>query len=199
MTGELGGEPLDPLLRQPRMVADPRISADQAAQVLGKTSAHVRRMVDLGRLPRRGEPNKFRGLLLSDVLRCRERGEPIDFAAAANLLRCSKGDIRQLIADGRLAVVPGTQRRVYETDVRELARRRPARKRANPPPRRPPDGHIATAAAALILGTSIRSTQRLAATERIPAYRDSTGRYWYRPEQLELVRRAWLAARDNRR
>jgi excisionase family DNA binding protein len=148
VTGELGGEPLDPLLGQPRMVADPRISVYQAAQVL---------------------------------------------------LRCSKGDIRQLIADGRLAVVPGTQRRVYETDVRELARRRPPRKRTNPPARRPPDGHIDTAAAALILGTSIRSTQRLAATERIPAYRDSIGRYCYRPEQLELVRRAWQAARDNRR
>ncbi|WP_325054172.1 hypothetical protein [Kribbella sp.] len=63
----------------------------------------------------------------------------------------------------------------------------------------PPDGYVDTAAAALILGTSIRSTQRLAATERIPAYRDSTGRYWYRSEQLQLVRRARQAARDNRR
>lgn len=121
LTSTPGDEPLDPMLGQPRMVADPRISVDQAAQVLGKTSAQVTRMIKLGRLPRRGEPNKFRGLLLSDVLRCRNRGEPIDLGAAAKLLRCAKGDIRQLIADGKLALVPGTQRRVYETDVRELA------------------------------------------------------------------------------
>jgi len=154
-------------------------------------------MVKLGRLPKRGEPNKFRGLLLSDVLQRRERGEPIDLAAAAKLLGCSKAEIRRLIADGRLGVVPGTQRRVYETDVRELVSRRPPRKRTSPPTVSPPDGHIDTAAAALILGMSIRSTQRLAATERIPASCDSKGRYWYRPEQLELVCGAWQAARDH--
>jgi hypothetical protein len=70
--------PLDALLGQPRMVSDPRISVAQAAQILGKTRAQVYRMVHLGRLRRRGEPNKFRGLLLFDVLQCRERGEPIE-------------------------------------------------------------------------------------------------------------------------
>jgi hypothetical protein len=58
--------PLDALLGQPRMVSDPRISVAQAAQILGKSPVRVYRMVKLGRLRRRGEPNKFRGLLLSD-------------------------------------------------------------------------------------------------------------------------------------
>jgi len=196
VTGRLGDDPLDPLLGQPRMVADPRISVDQAAEVLGKTAAQVRRMVTLGRLPRRGEPNKFRGLLLSDVLRCRQRGEPIDLSTAAKLLDCSKAQIRRLIADQKLDLVPGTQSRVYETDVRQLASRRP---RPRPPAPEPPDGHINTAAAAAVLGASIRSTQRLAAAGRIPAYRDSAGRYWYRPEQMHLVRRARIAAAENRR
>jgi len=182
------------------MVADPRISVDQAARVLGKTSAQVRRMLKLGRLTRRGEPNKVRGLLLSDVLRCRERGDPIGLAEAAKRLSASKAGIRQLIADGKLALVPGSQRLVYEADVRELARNRPRRaRRTAPPPKGRPDGHVDNAAAALILGLSIRATQRLAAAERIPVHRDSTGRYWYRPEQLQLVRQAWQAAKDNRR
>jgi hypothetical protein len=199
VTGTLGDEPLDPLLGQPRMMADPRISVDQAAEVLGKTAAQVRRMITLGRLPRRGAPGKFRGLLLSDVLCCRQRGEPITFAAAAEILDCSKAQIRRLIADQRLALVPGTQRRVYENDVRQLASRRPHPSRTGPPAPESPDGHIDTAAAAAILGASIRSTQRLAAAERIPAYRDSAGRYWYRSEQLHLVRRARIAAAENRR
>jgi hypothetical protein len=46
---EYGDEPpLDPLLGQPRMVSDPRISVAQAAQILGKTRAQVYRLVTLG-------------------------------------------------------------------------------------------------------------------------------------------------------
>jgi hypothetical protein len=42
---------IDPVLGEPRMVADPRITADQAATILGTNRAHIYRMVDQGRLP----------------------------------------------------------------------------------------------------------------------------------------------------
>jgi hypothetical protein len=59
---EYGDEPpLDPLLGQPRMVSDPRISVAQAAQILGKTRAQVYRLVHARTATERGEPNKFRG------------------------------------------------------------------------------------------------------------------------------------------
>jgi hypothetical protein len=196
-----GGEepPLDALLGQPRMVSDPRISVAQAAQILGKTRAQVYRMVKLGRLRRRGEPNKFRGLLLSDVLQCRDRGEPIEVADAAKVLGGTASDVRRLIAEGKLTLVPGSQRLLYETDVRELSRTwtRPARAKPQPPPG--PEGHINTATAARLLGVSVSRTRHLASSERIPAHRDSMGRYWYRPGQLELVRRAWQMAEENGR
>lgn len=106
---------------------------------------------------------------------------------------------RHLDASGDVGVEEFAGHLSAQLPLRELARSRPRRQRNVPPAVSPPDGYVDTAAAALILGTSIRSTQRLAATERIPAYRDSTGRYWYRSEQLQLVRRARQAARDNRR
>ena len=49
------------------MVADPRISAVQAAAILGCTAAQVYRLIAKGRLPAHGEKNSFRRLLLSDV------------------------------------------------------------------------------------------------------------------------------------
>jgi excisionase family DNA binding protein len=191
--------PLDALLGQPRMVSDPRISVAQAAQILGKTRAQVYRMVNLGRLRRRGEPNKFRGLLLSDVLQCRERGDPIEVADAAKVLGCTASDVRRLVAEGKLMLVPGSQRLLYRTDVHKLSRTwiRPARAKPQQPDG--PKGHINTAAAARLLGLSVSRTRHLAASERIPASRDSMGRYWYHPGQLELVRRAWQTAEEDGR
>jgi hypothetical protein len=46
------------------------------------------------------------------------------------------------------------------------------------------------AAAAQILGRSVSRTRQLAASDRIPASRDSPGRYWFRPDQLQLARQA---------
>jgi hypothetical protein len=108
-------------------------------------------------------------------------------------------DVRRLVAEGKLMLVPGSQRLLYEADVRELSRTwtRPVRAK----PRQPagPEGHVNTAAAARLLGLSVSRTRQLASSERIPARRDSMGRYWYRPGQLELVRRAWQAAEENGR
>jgi hypothetical protein len=104
------------------MVSDPRISVAQAAQIPGKTPAQVYGLVTLGRLRRRGEPNKFRGLLLSDVLQWRDGGDLMKVTDAAKLLGGTANDVRRLIAEGKLTLVPGSQRLVYETDVRELSR-----------------------------------------------------------------------------
>jgi hypothetical protein len=41
---------------------------------------------------------------------------------AAKLLGGTANDVRRLIAEGKLTLVPGSQRLVYETDVRELSR-----------------------------------------------------------------------------
>jgi hypothetical protein len=95
--------------------------------------------------------------------------------------------------------VPGSQRLVYEIDVRELSRdlTRSDRAKSRPPPPSGPDGHVDTSAAAQILGLSVSRTRQLASSERLPAQRDTMGRYWFRPEQLQLVRRAWQAAEAN--
>jgi hypothetical protein len=107
--------------------------------------------------------------------------------------------VRRLIAEGKLMLVPGSQRLLYETDVRELSRTWTRPVRAGPRQPAGPDGHINTAAAARLLGLSVSRTRHLASSDRIPAQRDRTGRYWYRPGQLELVRRAWQVAEENGR
>jgi hypothetical protein len=195
---ELAEQPFDPLLGQQRMVADPRISAAQAATILGKTVEHVHRLMALGRLPTHGPPNTFWQLRLSDVERLRDRGEPIPLKEAARLLRCTTDDVRKLIADGKLTAVPGARRPVYLLEVQPLAAATELPPRP-PHPQPPPEGHVNTRDAAKILGRSISRTRQLAAEGRIPAQRDGNGNYWYKPDQLEMVRRAWLIAEANDR
>jgi hypothetical protein len=89
---------------------------------------------------------------------------------------------------------------VYRAEVEQLARERnlPARRT----PRKPaagPEGHVNTTEAAKILGRSIARTRQLAAAGRIPAHRDDYGNFWYRPDHLELTRRAWHAAEHHDR
>jgi hypothetical protein len=118
---------------------------------------------------------------------------------AARLLGGTANDVRRLIAEGKLTLVPGSQRLVYEVDVRELSRTWTRPDRAKPRPPSGPNGHVDTSAAAQILGLSVSRTRQLASSERLPAQRDSVGRYWFRPEQMQLVRRAWQAAEENGR
>jgi predicted DNA-binding transcriptional regulator AlpA len=119
---QISEPPIDPLLGQPRMVADPRISVAQAAEILGKTTERIYRLIQLGQLPRHGKPRKSRQLLLSDVLRLRGLGEPISIGQAARRLRGSPADVRRLIADGKLTLVPGSRRLLYPADVQRIAR-----------------------------------------------------------------------------
>ncbi|HEY0695112.1 MAG TPA: hypothetical protein VGD71_39510 [Kribbella sp.] len=118
---------------------------------------------------------------------------------AARLLGGTANDVRRLIAEGKLTLVPGSQRLVYEIYVRELSRTWTRPDRARPRPASGPDGHVDTSAAAQILGLSVSRTRQFASSERLPAQRDTVGRYWFRPERLRLVRRAWQAAEDNGR
>src|SRR3954451_6239545 len=101
--------PVDPLLGQPRMVDDPRISIAQAAAVLGKKPAQVHRYIALGRLPRHGPANNGRPLLRSEVEALRDKGEPIPLKDAARRLGRSLRATRELMADGHLPLVPGTK------------------------------------------------------------------------------------------
>lgn len=72
-----GAVPVDPLLGQPRMVDDPRISVAQAVVVLRKKPAQVHRFIALGRLPRHRPATNGCPLLLSKVEALRDKGEPI--------------------------------------------------------------------------------------------------------------------------
>src|SRR4051794_21933185 len=99
---EPGDLPVDRLLGQPRMVADPRISMAQGAVVLGKKPAQVHRFIALGRLPRHGPPNNGRPLLLSQVEALRDKGEPIPLKDAATLLGRSVRATLELVTDGHL-------------------------------------------------------------------------------------------------
>jgi hypothetical protein len=193
-------DPVDPILGQQRMVADPRISADQAAAVLGVLVAQVYRMVAKGWLPAHGDKHSYRRLLLSDVEAFRDRGEPIPLKEAAQILRCTSDDIRQLITENQLTARPGSRRPVYRKEIEQLARERnlPIRRTPSTQPTRP-EGHVNTTEAAKILSRSISRTRQLAAAGRIPAHRDDNGNYWYRPDHLEMTRRAWQAADDHER
>jgi hypothetical protein len=134
---------------------------------------------------RYGPPNTFWQLRLSDVERLRDRGEPIPVKEAARLLRCTTDDVRTLIADGKLTAVPGSRRPVYLLEVQALAAD------TDVPPHQPlpPEGCVNTREAARTLGPSISRTRQLAAEGRIPAQRDENGNYWYKRDQLEMVRR----------
>src|SRR3954454_16985759 len=114
---EPGELPVDPLLGQPRMVNDPRISIAQAAVVLGKNPAQVHRYVALGRLPRHGPPHNGRPLLLSEVEALRDKGEPIPLKDAALMLGRSLKATLELVDDGPLPLVPGTKSMVYPADL----------------------------------------------------------------------------------
>jgi predicted DNA-binding transcriptional regulator AlpA len=188
---------IDPLLGQPRMVADPRISVAQAAEILGKTTERIYRLIQLGQLPRHGKhgkPRKSRQLLRSDVLRLRGLGEPISIGQAARRLRGSPADVRRLIADGKLTLVPGSRRLLYPADVQRIARTwSPPASESQPSS---PAGQVNTPAAARILGRSVSGTRRLAAAGRIPAHRDDNGHYWYRPEHLDVILRAERATEE---
>ncbi|MEU4607426.1 excisionase family DNA-binding protein [Kribbella sp. NPDC023972] len=58
---------------------------------------------------------------LSDVEHHRDRADPMTLKEAARLLRCSKDDIRKLIADGNLTAVHRSRRPVYRLEVQKLA------------------------------------------------------------------------------
>jgi len=194
MPGDLdGGEPvIDPLLGQPRMVDDPRISLAQGAAVLGKTVVQVRRLIAQGRLPRHGPANNFRPLLLSEVQALHAKGEPIPLKDAARKLSRSLEATRELVADGHLPLVPGTKSLVYPTDVAAIARAH-----SQSSIRRPtgPPGYLDTSQAARQLGLTGPYVSQLAAEDKLPAtFQD--GQWWFDPDQIELVRRARRARRD---
>jgi hypothetical protein len=194
MTGDPdGSEPaIDPLLGQPRMVDDPRISLAQGAAVLGKTVVQIRRHITQGRLPRHGPANNFRPLLLSEVEALHAKGEPISLRDAARKLSRSLEATRELVADGHLPLVPGTKSLVYPADVAAVTRtygQRPIRRPTAPP------GYLDTKQAAHRLGLTGPYVSQLAAEEKLPAtFQD--GQWWFDPDQIELVRRARRARRD---
>lgn len=178
------------------MVDDPRISAAQAAVVLGKPVTYVYRLMSLGQLPTYGGPHSFRQLRLSDVERHRDLGESIPLKEAARLLRYSTDEVRELIADGKLTGVHRSRRPVYLLEVQNLAAELgvPDPKRGRPRPDPMPAGYTDLQGAAKVLGVSVSTARRLASQERIPAERDAAGYGQFSVEKLHLVRRAWVAA-----
>jgi hypothetical protein len=184
--------PVDPLLGQPRMVADPRISIAQAAVVLGKKPAQVHRHVALGRLPRHGPANNGRPLLLSEVEALRDKGEPIPLKDAATMLGRSLKATRELVADGHLPLVPGTKSMVYPADTTAVTAAKP-----QPPIRRPtgPPGYLDTKQASERLGLTAIYVTQLAAEEKLPAVFQNR-QWWFDPQRIEMIRRARRARRD---
>ena len=128
---EPGELPVDPLLGQPRMVDDPRISIAQAAGVLGKKPAQVHRYIALG-YPGTALPHNGRPLLLSEVETLRDKGEPIPLKHAAHRLGRSLKATLELVADGHLPLVPGTKSMIYPADLAAIMAAKP-----QPPIRRP--------------------------------------------------------------
>jgi hypothetical protein len=200
---DLGEVPMDPLLGQPRMVGDPRISIAQGAAALGKTVAQVHRLVKVGRLPRHGPANNGRPLLLSEVEALRDKGEPVPVTVAARILRRSLESVLELVAGGQLPMVPGTKARVYQADVdaivataKKVRSAKKAAKRART--RRPqvgPPGYLNSRQTAEKLGITAIGVTQMAADERIPAV-FKNGRWWFDPERVEMICRARQARKD---
>ncbi|WP_329481570.1 hypothetical protein OG555_05405 [Kribbella sp. NBC_01484] len=191
---EPGELPVDPLLGQPRMVADPRISIAQGAVVLGKKPAQVHRFIALGRLPRHGPPNNGRPLLLSEVEALRDKGEPIPLKDAATMLGRSLKAIRELVDTGHLPLVPGTKSMVYPADLAAIAAAK-----IQPPIRRPagPPGYLNTKQTAERLGLTAIYVTQMAAAEKLPAvFQDR--QWWFDPARIEMIRRARRARRARR-
>ncbi len=187
--GEL---PVDPLLGQPRMVDDPRISIAQAAVVLGKKPAQVHRYIALGRLPRHGPANNGRPLLLSEVEALRDKGEPIPLKHAAHRLGRSLRATLELVADGHLPLVPGTKSMIYPADLAAITAAKP-----QPPIRRPagPPGYLNTNQSAERLGLTAIYVTQLAAAEKLPSvFQDR--QWWFDPDRIEMIRRVRRARRD---
>lgn len=200
---DLSEIPMDPLLGQPRMVGDPRISIAQGAAALGKTVPQVHRLIKLGRLPRHGPANNGRPLLLSEVEALRQKGEPVPVKVAARTLHRSLESVLELVATGQLPLVPGTKARVYQADVdaivaaanrlrsaKNAAKRASARRRQAGPP-----GYLNSRQAAEKLEITAIGVTQMAADERIPAVFQN-GRWWFDPERVEMIRRARQARRD---
>ncbi|MEU0093899.1 hypothetical protein [Kribbella sp. NPDC006257] len=179
------------------LVPDPRITPAQAAAILGLEVWQVHRLMDLGRLPKHGRPGTTRQLLLSDVKRLRDLGEQITLREAARFLHCTIAEVRQHIAAGRLITAARARRPVYRSDVDKLVHAL-----GLPPPRsrpgQPPTGFVDTAAAARILGRSESRVRQLATDGRLPTWKDNSGRYWFRQDQVALVRKAWDAVAARR-
>lgn len=204
---ELGEVPIDPLLGQPRMVDDPRISIAQGAAVLGMTVAQVHRLIRLGRLPRHGPANNGRPLLLSEVTTLHAKGDPIPVKLAARMLHRSLESALELVAAGKLPLVPGTQTRVYRGDVAAIlaaesavkeAAKKAVKGRSGTPGRRRhrgPIGHLNSRQTAERLGITAIGVTQMAADERIPAVFQN-GQWWFNPEHVEMIRRARQARRD---
>jgi hypothetical protein len=184
--------PVDPLLGQPRMVDDPRITIAQGAVVLGKKPAQVHRYVALGRLPRHGPPNNGRPLLLSEVEALRDKGEPIPLRDAATRLGRSLKGTLELVDDGHLPLVPGTKSMVYPADLAAVIAAKPEL-----PVRRPvgPAGFLSAKQTAERLGLTAIYVTQLAAEEKLPAvFQDR--QWWFDPKRIEMIRRARRARRD---
>jgi hypothetical protein len=100
------------------------------------------------------------------------------------------------MVDGKLAGVADSRRPDYLREVQALADalKVPGHRQQSRRGPRPPAGYVTTKEAPRLLGRSPSRIRQLAAVSLIPAQRDEIGNYWYKPEQLEMVRRARLAA-----
>jgi hypothetical protein len=157
-----------PTAEEPSDSANDRISAAEAAEILGLDRGAVYRLMAKGRLPTHGGPHSYNQLRRGDVVEYRDRGERIALAEAARILRRSIDGVRELVRQGELVSIANSRRPVFRNDVEQYAA-------ANPPPARTPpagrDGQVGTPQAARILGISPSNTRRLAAEGKIPPAR----------------------------
>ena len=219
LSGGLTREQCEELLGEPIVVADPVITTAQTARVLEIRVVQVYRLVRQGWLQRHGAQRTARCILLSDVLVLREA---ITAADAAELIGCRLDDVLAMVESRRLRPTGDSLRPVRRVDAMiDVGRRhkpgpaRPARSQtvlpdqpAQEQPDRPvtphpdpapDDGKVGVGEAAARLGLSEVWVYELARTERLPAERDSLGRWRFDPLKLSMVLRAWQHARDHGR
>lgn len=106
-----------------------RITAEEAARILGCSRNHIYRLARQGRLPRNGEPQKWaqydqeavEALALAWLPRYRGgHGYWATRQEAADALGVSVGRVRRLVAAGRLPAVRHGRRWIFRRDQLEV-------------------------------------------------------------------------------
>jgi hypothetical protein len=171
--------------------ADELLSLAETGRILGTTRMTVHRMAVAGVLEGAYQVPPRKNWQIPRVSAERvavEWSRPISTGAAAAMLGVGTDKFRELLRTGVLTRHRYSPEPISIDEVQHLINTDAL---AGPVHR----GRIPTRQAAQQLGLNPNTLSHLATADRIPATRDRRGRWWFRPEHVELYRRTRTAGR----